>query len=300
MTVAGNTLDQTLRAPAPAPTPAPRRPFLLVLTGPRAGELHRLTPGADLVIGRDQRANIRIDDDGVSRRHATIRAAITNALLLDLGSHNGTFVRGKRIQEQLLRDGDRIQIGIASTLKLTLADDLEADYQRKLAEAALRDPLTGLPNRRDFHGRLSTTLASSRRHGRPLSVLAVDVDRFKTVNDEHGHLGGDEVLRLVARVLQASLRKEDVVARVGGDEFLILAETDAIGAATLGEALRRAVELARCHLGTAEVAVSVSVGTATRVPAELDLGAGARDLLEAADQALYEAKQQGRNGVVAG
>jgi diguanylate cyclase (GGDEF)-like protein len=293
--------EKTFSAPPPGETGVPRHPYLLVLTGPQFGEVFDLKPGEELLIGRGPDAQVWIQDEGVSRRHATIVAGQGDARVVDVGSANGTWVDGGRVREAVLRDGARFQVGAHTTLKFVYSDDVEAEYQRRLAHGALHEPLTGLYNRRHFMDRLGAELAASQRHGRPLSLLLVDVDHFKRVNDTHGHLAGDEVLKAVASVIQGVVRKEDVVARFGGEEFVVLArETALTGARALGERIRRAVERARVDWVGREIAVTVSVGVTVGTGlAQFEPGRTARQLLDAADRALYRAKQGGRNGVVA-
>ncbi len=278
-----------------------RHAFLLVLSGPQFGDIFPLEPGKDLVIGRREDSDVQIADDGVSRRHASLRVAGEEALLRDLGSANGTFVDGVRALEARLADGARVQIGGATTLKFVWADALEARWQLKIAEGALQDPLTGLYNRRHFEERLGSELASAQRHGRPLSLLLVDVDHFKQVNDDHGHLAGDEALKMLAFVLRGAIRKEDVLARFGGEEFVVLArETALSGARALGERVRKAVERSRCAWQGSDLGLTVSIGVTVSIGlAEFVAGRSERELIEAADRALYLAKQSGRNRVIA-
>ncbi len=280
---------------------APRSAFLLVLAGPQLGEIYPLAAGRELVLGRREDADIQVRDDGVSRRHATLRVEGESARLVDLGSANGTYVDGARVPEAVVTDGTRLQMGAHTTFKFIWADELEAIYQVRLAEGALVDPLTGLHNRRHFEERLGAELAAAQRHGRPVSLLLCDVDHFKNINDDHGHLAGDETLKMVAFVLRGAVRKEDVLARYGGEEFVVVArETPMDGAQSLGERIRRAVEKSRCtwhghDLGvTVSIGVTVSVGLTEFVP-----GQSEREMIESADRALYLAKQAGRNRVVA-
>ena len=295
------TAEQTLSAVPRVGDDSPRHAFLLVLSGPQFGDIFALAPGRELVIGRREESDVPIRDDGISRRHATIRVDGEGALLRDLGSANGTYVGGARVHEARLIDGSRVAIGGATTLKFAWADELEARYQMKLAEGALQDALTGLYNRRHFEERLSSELAAALRHGRAVSLILADVDHFKAVNDAHGHLAGDEALKMVAFVLRGAIRKEDVLARFGGEEFVVIArETGLAGGKALGERIRRAVERSRCaweghDLGlTVSIGVTVSVGLVEFVPGRTE-----RDMLEAADRALYAAKEAGRNRVVA-
>ncbi|HEX9243272.1 MAG TPA: GGDEF domain-containing protein [Anaeromyxobacter sp.] len=283
------------------PSSSEKHAYLLALAGPQFGEMFALAPGRDLVLGRKDDVDVQLRDDGVSRRHATLRVEGEGALLVDLGSANGTYVDGKRVPEARVTDGSRIQIGAHTALKFIWADEVEAFYQVRLAEGAFQDALTGLYNRRHLDERLTSELAAAQRHGRALSLLLVDIDHFKQVNDAHGHLAGDEALKMVAFVLRGAVRKEDVLARFGGEEFCVIArETPLDGALALAERIRLAVERSQFtwegrQLGvTVSVGLTVSVGAATFVP-----GRSERDLLGAADRALYAAKQQGRNRVVA-
>jgi diguanylate cyclase (GGDEF)-like protein/PAS domain S-box-containing protein len=167
----------------------------------------------------------------------------------------------------------------------------------KLREMASTDSLTALWNRRTFLDQLDIQLQQTVRSGRPLSVLILDVDHFKPYNDQHGHLAGDDVLTAVARVLRASARRSDYVARIGGEEFgVLLPDTDSAGAVMLAERFRLAIESEQWPLR----AITASIGAVTvhPDPAELRREApGRSDVLAAADRALYESKENGRNRV---
>jgi len=281
--------------------PAEKRPYLLVLSGPQFGDVFELAPGRELVLGRHADADLQLFDDGVSRRHATLTLLEEEARLIDLGSANGTFVDGQRVVEAVLRGRARFQLGAHTTLEFVWTDDGGAGYQRKLAQGALHEPLTGLYNRRHFMERLTAELAAAQRHGRPLSLLLLDVDHLRRVNDRYGHLAGDEALRAVAFVLQGAVRKEDVVARFGGEEFVVLArETALTGAKTLAERIRRAVERAPIRFGEELLSITVSVGVTVSVGlTRFEPGRNEQQLLATADRALLRAKQNGRNTVVA-
>lgn len=301
MPAQGTPPDKTFTVPPRAESQADKRPYLLVLSGPQFGELVELVPGRECVIGRRAEADVFVQDDGVSRRHASVTAGQGQATLRDLGSQNGTYVEGQRVEEATLLDGQRFQLGAHTTLKFVWSDDVETEYQRKLAQGALMEPLTGLYNRRYFTERLTAELAAAQRHQRPLALLLIDVDHFKRVNDSHGHPAGDEALRMLARVLVEATRKEDVVARYGGEEFVVLArETSLSGAQALAQRIRQGVEKARCTHDGQELAITVSIGVSvSQGLTTFEKGRTERQLLEAADRALYRAKQSGRNTVVA-
>jgi diguanylate cyclase (GGDEF)-like protein len=174
---------------------------------------------------------------------------------------------------------------------LKLGDTLEA-----LRLLATRDQLTGLLNRREFERILAEEKARAGQSGRSFALVLVDIDHFKRVNDQHGHPAGDEVLRQVARRLEAGIRSGDHVARIGGEEFaIVMAEADEAVALEVAERLRQTL-----------AATPVQAGPGLQLPLTLSVGVGvfphhtdkSRDIVAAADQALYRAKSAGRNRVV--
>jgi diguanylate cyclase (GGDEF)-like protein len=270
------------------------RPHLIVLAGENLGRMYRIEQ-AEVVMGRAAEANIRLEDDGVSRRHAKICQQDGEVWVEDMKSANGTIVNGQTVQRAVLRDGDKIQMGSTTILKFTYSDRLEEDFQRKMHDAALHDGLTRAYNKRYFLDRLPTEIAYASRHKTPLSLLMFDVDHFKVVNDTHGHLAGDYVLSNLAHIASTTLRTEDLFARYGGEEFAILCRGVGAGsAAVLGQRVRGLIQSSTfSHHGTV-IPVTVSVGVAS-------LGSDVTDgtqLIAAADAALYEAKRTGRNRVV--
>jgi len=181
---------------------------------------------------------------------------------------------------------------VLSTLGFILMHKERAEDQ--LQRMAMQDALTGTANRRGVLAMLERAVAQATRQRTPLSVLMVDIDHFKHVNDTHGHPVGDEVLRQVAQRLQARLRGQDVLGRYGGEEFLVvLPQTDVAGALKLAETLRRRVAESPLHVDGLRIPVTVSLGLHSGVPAP-GKGSGA-EMVEAADRALYRAKQNGRN-----
>jgi diguanylate cyclase (GGDEF)-like protein len=163
--------------------------------------------------------------------------------------------------------------------------------QEELAHLATQDQLTGVLNARAFADRLSQELDRNRRYPRPLSLLYMDLDNFKVINDTHGHQTGDAVLRLVADAMHSSVRQSDVVGRLGGDEFAVLMpETDAQLADAAAK--RLAASLRNVFRGTPNVTASIGVVSCTATDASTD------DLLRRADQAMYDAKRMGKDRVV--
>lgn len=171
------------------------------------------------------------------------------------------------------------------------------EVKLKLEQMALHDALTGLANRRKFMDRFEPATARMRRSGAPLALLAVDIDHFKRINDAYGHPAGDEVLVAVGRILERTVRRSDLAARFGGEEFMVLLEeTGVAGAVEVAEKLREAVAAERFDVEsggrTVGIGVTISVGVAV---AERETSFD--DLMERADQALYAAKLAGRNRV---
>jgi diguanylate cyclase (GGDEF)-like protein len=300
-TLMGDTrsIDQTDSAPTPSSRRRNRAAYLIVLSGSRLGELHSLPDGKTLIIGRGESADVRLVDDGISRRHASIAASGLSAHVEDLGSHNGTWVDGQRISAPAhVQDGSRIQLGFGTLLKFAHVDEVEAEVQRKLASDAVREPLTGLYNRRHFEDRLTAAFAAARRHGRPVAVLLIDVDNFKQANDKHGHAAGDDILVRLGAMLQAELRSDDVIARIGGDEFAVLAETDEKGALRVADHLRTKVSEADLLRGS-DPRITLSIGAAISIGKRAtERGHGPEELMAAADRVLYEAKNAGRDRVM--
>jgi diguanylate cyclase (GGDEF)-like protein len=268
-----------------------------VLAGPAMGALVALT-GESLVVGRGADCELRIDDPGLSRRHVQVVRRGDEPTIEDLGSRNGTLVDGELlVAPRAVHDGARVTIGRDTVLRISLQDALEEGAQRKVYESAVRDSLTGLYNRRYLDERLPAEVAYAVRHRAPFSLIVIDLDHFKRVNDTFGHLAGDAVLRLTAAMLVRMVRTEDVVARWGGEEFIVVARgTGLRNAQILAERMRRSIEQMAIPLQGAVHHITVSMGIAAveGEPARVDAAA----LIAAADAALYEAKGTGRNRVV--
>lgn len=272
-----------------------RRGVLTVLSGAHPGTLVPIDEA--VVLGRTDEADVVLDDESLSRRHARFMRMHGQYYLQDLDSTNGTFVDGHRISTPVtLEDGSRIQLGKSTLLRFALQDDREFRASLEMYEATVRDGLTGLFNRHYFDQQLANEVSFAIRHERPLAVVFVDADHFKRINDTRGHAAGDEVLRALARLLTETVRAEDVVARVGGEEFVVLVrDIPTAGMLAIGERLRAGVEALEVTFEGERIPVTVSVGVATLE------GAGdapsPEGLLARADAALYRAKEAGRNRV---
>jgi diguanylate cyclase (GGDEF)-like protein len=165
-----------------------------------------------------------------------------------------------------------------------------------LRRLAFRDGLTGLYNHRSFQEMLEKELSRAQRYKRQLSLVMLDIDHFKKINDTYGHLQGDLVLKVIASKLESSLRKSSFVARYGGEEFaLILPEADGSSAMVVAERCRRAVEQMTIQVGNHTIRATISVGATTYSP-EMHVK-DKTQLIEAADRALYNSKKTGRNKI---
>ncbi len=268
--------------------------YLIVLSGSRMGSMIEVRDG--LVIGRAHTTDFQVPDEGISRQHVRIRATPDGKLTAeDLGSMNGMFVNGHRVAHTVLTDGDKIRIGTTTILKFSYADKLEESFQLQLREAALRDPLTRVYNRRFLDEHLAREVAFARRHGSPLSLILIDIDHFKEVNDTHGHLVGDAVLMGLAGAVSKQIRQEDFLARYGGEEFAVVCRgTTGVVAFAVADRLRMRVQTQALIPERPGLWVTFSAGVAAMPDPELP---GERELIDAADRALYRAKHGGRNRV---
>jgi len=271
------------------------KPVLTIITGGASGQQFKVTKG-NAVIGRAPSVELRIEDDGMSRTHARIRAETNRAWVEDLGSRNGTFLNGTRITAPMeLHDGDKIQVGRSTVIRFGFQDDLDESFHENLMSSALRDGLTKLFNKRYFMERLDSELKFAIRHRVSLSLLILDLDHFKKINDTVGHLAGDTVLATVSSVLVRAARNEDVVARFGGEELaIILRAIEIESAMTVAERLRKLVESTKITSEGRELRATVSIGVAgyPTTPCKTP-----DQLVEAADKALYRAKNAGRNRI---
>jgi two-component system, cell cycle response regulator len=268
--------------------------YLIVLAGSAMGEMFKLSR-KQTIIGRGQSAHVRMMDEGVSREHCEIVIEGDSMILHDLGSTNGTFCRGLRIDRHVLEDGDKILVGSSTVLKFTYHDSLDEVFQRQMYESALRDDLTKTFNKKYFTDRLESEFAFAMRTKSDLSLVVFDLDHFKTINDTYGHPAGDQVLSEMAQVIAGLIRAEDVFARVGGEEFAVICRgADDGQAEAVAERMRQAVSSYQFSVDGVAVSVAVSAGVASIPDPHI---ADAQALIGAADQALYEAKRSGRNRV---
>lgn len=277
-----------------AAPPEPPQPCFIVISGSELGRLFKLE--RRLFIGRAPGCEICLDDEGVSRQHAVVdKDEAGHVVITDLKSTNGTFFNGARFDRHVLQDGDRVQIGTSTILKFTFQDQIEEQFHQQQYEFASKDALTGLYNKKFFLDQLQKDFSYAVRHDEPTSLLIFDIDEFKSINDTHGHLAGDMVLRNLALLVSASLRTEDLFARIGGEEFaIVLRGLDEKRSRLLAGRIRRAVETAKFTWEGTRIWVTISLGVTTRVG---DNYVDPAEFLRAADELMYQAKNLGRNRV---
>ena len=276
-----------------------RSACLVVYSGAHAGKRFALDR-ARTVIGRLPDNEAHLDSPGISRRHAELQTQGDTVVLHDLGSANGTLLNGARLEmPTALKDGDLLRLGEV-TLKFYDRQNMDAVLHDRLYRIATVDAGTELYTRRYVLELLERELHRSRRSGQPLSVVALDLDHFKSVNDRWGHAAGDTVLHLAANTVAATARAGDTVGRLGGEEFLVVMPDTALTAALAAAERMRAALAARVmpiDLPGASAPVqhrqTASLGVVQFDPAMRSVS----DLLGAADERLYAAKHNGRNCV---
>ncbi|MCA1828442.1 MAG: GGDEF domain-containing protein [Myxococcales bacterium] len=270
---------------------------LVQIYGPMLGKKFVLEKD-ETSIGRGDNCEIVLELDNVSRRHCSLLQKPDGVFLRDNGSTNGTYLNNVEIRgETPLRSGDLIKVG-GAIFKFLFGGELgsiEAQYHEEIYRLTIIDGLTQVYNKRYLLEFLDREMARCARHGRALSLVLLDIDHFKKINDTYGHLAGDYVLRELASALKSRIRKEECFARYGGEEFaLVLPETGHENTVFLADKLRKIIEQHQFVFEGKHIPVTFSAGVA-------DLE-GSHDnalaFIKAADARLYEAKRRGRNQVV--
>ena len=266
---------------------------LVQIHGPELGKKY-VVHDAQLTIGRDEGNDIVVDLDNVSRRHARITQRTGKAFLEDLGSTNGTYLNDREVQQETaLRSGDLVKVG-GSIFKFLNGDNVETQYHETIYTLTIVDGLTGVNNKRYFLEYLEREMGRCHRYDRPLSLLMFDIDHFKKINDVHGHLAGDYVLRELAQHVKRLVRKEQCFARYGGEEFaLVMPEDGAEKARKFAEKVRKLVEEMPFRFEDKEILVTISIGVADMTG---DM-AEPMHFIKISDANLYRAKKAGRNRV---
>ena len=264
-------------------------------TGPGMGTRYPLT-GTALVIGRENDCDLQIQDHSVSRRHARIQPGADGHYAVDLQSTNGTFVNDQPTSMCRMNDGDYLRIGNCIYRYLT-GGNVEAEYHEEIYRLTIIDALTESHNKRFLMEFLDRELARSARYHRPLTLILFDIDHFKTINEGHGHLGGDFTLRELAASVKSTIRKEELFARYGGEEFVVvLPEITLEGGINVSERIRAMVQNHDFVFENKTFHITISLGVASTKGGEPLTPV---ELIRRADEKLYQAKHAGRNRTVA-
>lgn len=288
--------DVTLVTEANPPKTAYHRPelsYVVMIYGEYLGRRYTIKD-EELLIGRAPHCDIMLTDDSVSRMHCRLIPGSNGVVISDLNSTNGTYINATSVSTRLLRDGDKVKVG-RSIFKFLSGDNIEHAYHEEIYRLKTTDGLTGAFNKRYFDEETEREIYRFFRYSRPLSLLMIDIDFFKKVNDTNGHLAGDRVLTQLSQLIMANIRREDVFCRYGGEEFaLLMPETDLGGAVEQGERVRSLVEGARFDFEGMVLKITVSIGATAAEPGMTSMD----DFVRAADERLYEAKEAGRNRLV--
>lgn len=267
-------------------------PTITVVNGLEAGRIE--TVGPELTIGRSAANGLCLPDPGISRLHARLVREGDMVAIEDLGSRNGTFLDGVGLRPSRrvpLEPNTHVTLGCHVTLRFARLCADEQHLAHELYDAARRDVLTRAFNRRTFFQRLGAEMSQSRC----TSIVVFDLDHFKRINDAGGHAAGDAVLREVARVARLVLRSQDMLARVGGEEFALILTGAALGEArTCAERLRTCIAALDVPFAGRTFRVTLSAGVACSIEGTPD----GQALYQLADTRLYAAKERGRNRVM--
>lgn len=268
-------------------------PCVVVMSGAATGRVFRLT--GQMIVGRGPEAQIRLEDEGISRQHLRLTVVALNAVeAKDLGSTNGTYCNGERADTRILLPGDRLQIGPVALLKFQYQDELEETVLARLYEAATRDPLTQAHHRKFVEDALEKDFAFFARHGTPVSVLMIDVDHFEQIKTREGAPAADRLLQRVAAVIAKLLGTGDLLARSAEATFCVaLRRTSLADSVRSAERIRAEVSEFRFAEGGRLIPVSVSIGLASLGKEKKHASVAA--LLSAATSAAAEAGRRGHN-----
>jgi len=277
----------------PAPKVAEAPACVVIIYGGDLGRCIRLS-GEAITIGRDESNGISVPLHTISRQHAQLFIRDGSHFVEDLGSTNGTYINEQEIAGAMpLGNGDLVRCG-GAVFKFIEGGNIEALYHEEIYRLTITDGLTQVANKRHLLDFLDREIARATRHHRPLSLVLFDIDLFKNLNDRFGHLAGDQVIKGVAAVVAAQVRREELLARYGGDELaVILPETTIESAALFCERIRSAVEGETFDYDGEPLRATISLGAAA-----LETSDSPDTLIARADARLYRAKEEGRNRAV--
>lgn len=284
-------------APAPASSNCRQEP-----TGACLVRIYPAGVGGSLIsldspamrMGRGQHCEYELCDEYASREHCVIERVNGKHRIRDLHSLNGTFVNDKLIDQHPLSPGDQLRVGY-HIFKYLSENHVEAMYHEAVFQMMTVDALTQTYNKRYFEDAFQREVVRSIRHGRSLGLMMIDVDYFKAVNDQFGHLAGDELLAALCRRIRSRIRGDEILARVGGEEFALVAMEISEGDLfTFADEIRELVASKPFDTAKGSVPLTVSIGITHSTGND---SYSPQQMIELADQNLYEAKASGRNCV---
>jgi len=289
---------ETLQVPSlPTGPGGARVGSLLVVHGADVDIGRHVLCDRPITIGREDDNELALRDGSISRRHCQILRDETTGVYVvsDLGSTNGTLLNNRKLEEPTpLTEGDKLFLG-ASVVKFSWADDVDLEYQSRVSEMVSTDPLTGLASRREYDARFAAMAERAEAEGSELTLMVIDLDGVKRVNDTWGHQAGGYVICETARVVDDVIGPHGLLCRWGGDELVAcLPGVDGARARDLAEEARRQVAAQTLVKDGVDLRVTVSIGVASW-PDDVDRPG---ELFTVADRAMYRAKRSGRNQVV--
>jgi two-component system cell cycle response regulator len=265
---------------------------LVVIYGRSLGRKYELYDPV-VTIGRDPDNTIVLDVDSVSRRHARLETFNGGKYLVDLNSTNGTYLNDTLAVREKLKSGDLVKVG-DTILKFLAGANIERAYHEEIYTMTVTDGLTQIPNKRYLMEYMDREFSRARRYGRNLSCIMFDIDHFKKINDQYGHLTGDFILKELAILIRRRIRREEIFSRYGGEEFcIVLPECDEETVYDFANTVRSLVESHLFEFENSKIPVTISVGIG-HITADLR---SPDDLIGVADELLYKAKRSGRNRV---
>jgi diguanylate cyclase (GGDEF)-like protein len=251
-----------------------------------------------MVVGRSPETHLRLDEPGISREHAELTVDGGRVTVRDLGSTNGTFLNGERVEKRELRSGDKLSIGGSTLLVFTHHDGIEKGYQRGRAHAAVHDGATAALRRQLFVDRLAQEISFSRRHGAPLALLLWEIDGHTFLEGRHGPQATRDLLIDAANEARGVLREDDVFAAFGPGRFVVACpQTSVEDARQLAEKVRAAIAGGQFEASGVSIRLSVSVAVVPCPEATDRVAIAAANLMRAAEGALAQARAGGGNRV---
>jgi two-component system, cell cycle response regulator len=290
------SIEETWKTPPKKFAPSKGKPCLVHLYPPGygLGTVYVLET-QPIILGREKSCNIWLDDASVSRRHVQIKLENDGCYAQDLNSTNGTIINDQTVSSGKLNDGDLLRIG-NWIFRFLDGENVITAYHEEIYNLTIIDPLTGIYNRRYLDEFLDRELARAARFDRPLGLILLDIDHFKSINDRLGLLGGDETLKEIAGRIKKAIRKHELFARFGGEEFaVVLPEACPEESVQIAERLRQLVQEKPFCFKEIVFGVTVSLGA---ISFQGNKFLTIEDLIGKADARLHQAKKSGRNCVI--